>query len=203
MKLFSSRQPPAVTQQGFTLAELVIASSVGVLIAGTMMFLLIESAAEQYRGISDANVEQASSSLEMQIIQRLRSMSANEGVVYASPLTNGGSLFPAYRRIIVARGPWPTYPREEIRFDNANNCAIHLPNVSAATNQQVLLQANSSAYVLRNLCFFPALKADGTADSSLVNVVIELDDNGSSRRQCTNSNPARVQRTFSVKMRNS
>lgn len=195
------RGKSTVRRRGFTIPELIIAGAVGMMITGTMMLLLIESAKEQYRGVADATVEEAANDLQSQMIKYLRSMSANEGMVFAQPVTNVGAVFKGYQRVIVAHGPAPDYPREEIRFDPQANSVTYNPNLSTTNNLQVVLQSRPAAFMLRNLCFLPAWREDGMPDNSLVFVVIELDDNGSSRRTA-HANPAHVQRTFAVKMRN-
>lgn len=188
-------------REGFTLAELLIATGVGALIGIGAVFLLIEAAKENVRSIADMTVEQAATDLEGKVAQCLRGMSAREAVVYTSPVTDEQSGFHGYQRIIVARGAAPDYPRAELRFDTDAKRAVFLANRNQTGTQQVLMHSRSNSVMLRNLCFFPSMKSDSTPDNSLINVVIEVDDAGSSRRNTT-CNPARVQRTFSVKMRN-
>jgi prepilin-type N-terminal cleavage/methylation domain-containing protein len=202
--LISFRRPRD-TQRGFTLTELMVGMVAGLLIAGSMMLLLIQSAREQYRGVADATVEEVTATLQTEIIRCLRGMSANEGVVFSSPATNSGAVYQGFQRVVMAHGPVPDYPREDIRFDPQAGTLTYDPNLTITGNERVFLQSRTNAFMLRNVCFFPSLKPDGSLDNSLVNVVIELDDNRSSRRPgllSSPSYPARVQRTFAVKMRN-
>jgi hypothetical protein len=201
MKLLLLRRPQAARRQGFTVAELLIASSVGLLIGGVAGLLILESAREDVRSVADMAVEQAASDLEGRLVSCLRIMSARESVVYTTPTEDEEDGYRGFQRIIVAQGPVPDFPRAELRFDAATGSAIYLSNRLVVGSQEVLMQSHSNRVVLRNLCFFPSVKADSTPDNSLVNIVIEVDDDGSSRRR-TNSNPARIQRTFAVKMRN-
>lgn len=163
--------------------------------------LFLEASREQRRGVADATTENAAGRLQDQLMVRLRMMSATEGVVFSQTATNAGGAL-GFRRMIVARGPAPVFPREEIYFDAAMRRTVHDPDRAVGGNDEILLATNPSSFVLRNVCFFPSLKQDGTTDNSLVNVLIELDDNGSSGRKAGGSNPARVQRSFAVKMRN-
>ena len=163
--------------------------------------LILEAAKEDARCVADMSVEQAAFNLESRVLGCLRIMSAREAVVYTTPTEEGAESYPGYQRIIVAQGPAPDYPRSELRFEPSTGRAIYLPNRDNSATQQVLMQSRSNSVVLRNLCFLPSVKADTTPDNSLVNVVIEMDDNGSGQRK-VNTNFARVQRTFCVKMRN-
>ncbi len=195
-----SRSGPTVHRhRGFTLVELLIASSVAILIGGATMLMLIESAKENYRGIADATVEQAVGDLQQRLIQQLRSMSASAGVQFSSPVTNGAKVFS--KSIIVAQGP-PNegYPSQQISFNSSTKQVLHIPN-RANTNATVSLTRGGTNAVVRQLLFSPSLKPDGTVDNALVNVRIEMDDNGFSRRVGV-YNPASVCRTFSVRMRN-
>jgi hypothetical protein len=182
-----------------TLVEVMVGASIAVFVAGGAMMLFLETSREQRRGVADATTENVAGKLQDQLMVRLRTMSAAEGVIFSQPTTNNPTMS---WRMIVARGPAPAFPREEIYFDVSGRRAMYDPDRAVSGNEQVLLATNPSSFVLRNVCFFPSLKADGTPENSLVNVVIELDDNGSSGRNAGGSNPARVQRSFAVKMRN-
>lgn len=189
--------------RGFTMVELLVASSVAALVAGTAMLLLIQSAKENRRGVADATVEQVSSDLQNKIIQYLRVMSASEGVVFSSPATNPSGTLLGYQSIIVARGPAPDYPRQQISFNPGTGRVLYKSNLSSTNAAAILVQTNSRA-VVRVLSFTPSLKTDGTPDNALVNVLIKMDDNGSSGRfgSSRSNNPANVWRSFAVKMRN-
>lgn len=190
-------------RRGFTLVELLIASSVAMLIGGTTMLMLIESAKENRRGLADSTVEQAAGALQQKIIQQLRSMSASEGVAFSSPVTSGSGTLLGYKSIIVAQGQYPDYPRQQISFNPTTKQVVYNSNLSS-TNATVNLARGNSNAVVRQLRFSPSLKSDSTVDNALVNVSIEMDDNGFSRRAGSSylDNPAYVRRTFSVRMRN-
>jgi type II secretory pathway pseudopilin PulG len=189
--------------RAFTILEFLVASSVAGLVAGTAMMLLIQSAKENRRGVADATVEQVSSDLENKIIQSLRVMSAGEGVVFSSPATNSSGALLGYQSIIVARGPAPDYPRQQISFSSATGKVLYNSNL-ASTNAATFLVKTNSCAMVRLLSFSPSLKTDGTPDNALVNVLIKMDDNSSSRRfgSSRSNNPAIVWRSFAVKMRN-
>lgn len=187
-------------RRAFTLVELLIASSIGLLIAGGVMLLLIESTKEMYRDVADETVQQAAGDLESKLARCLRGMSAAESVVFATPASSTGPGTNWFRRIIVARGPAPGFPREEIRFDTNSAAALYFPN-RLLTNNTVLLQSRAGSYALRDLYFYPSFEEDGTLDSSLIYVVFDIDDDGYSRTPGA-ANFAKVQRTFAVKMRN-
>jgi len=201
MKLLPSRCCRRRHRDGFTLVEMMFAWSIGLLIAGGGVLLVLEAAKENARSVADMSLEQAASDLESRVVECLRTMSAREAVVYTSPAEDGGETYRAYRSVIVARGPAPDFPRSELRFEPDSGRVVFLSNRLVTASQKVLMQNQTNRFVVRNLCFFPAIKSDTTPDNSLINVVIELDDDGASARR-TASNFARIQRTLSVKMRN-
>jgi type II secretory pathway pseudopilin PulG len=190
---------PGRQQQAFTLVELIVASGVAGLVLGVTMILLISSAKENRRGIDDATVQQAANDLESRIILYLRQMSANEGVVFSSPATNSGGGLVGYKTIIIARGPSPENPRQEINFNATQGLATYKSNRSSTNAPMILIQTNAHQ-ALRLLAFAPSIKADGRPDNSLVNVLIKIDDNGSSEKNTAHQ--VSVFRTFAVKMRN-
>jgi len=184
---------------GFTLVELMVALCVGGFVTGAGLLLLLESARESRRGVADAALEAAVNNVQARVIGCLRPMSADEGVIFADPLSDADGVFLGFQRIIIARGPAPDHPREELRFEAATGRVVYDPNRSLAGNE-VILGQSSPREVLRRVSFWPSLKKDGTPDNALVNVAIVADDNGSSGRPLPNS--ANVWRSFSVRMRN-
>ena len=104
-------------RQAFTLVELLVASAVATIVTAGALVLLIESAKENRRGFADATVEAAAAALQSKIIAYLRVMSATEGVIFATPATDGSGALLGYKGIIIARGPSPDFPREQITFD--------------------------------------------------------------------------------------
>jgi len=180
-----------------------VATGVGVLIAGTTMLLLLASAKESRRGLADAVVEQAASDLEHKLMRTLRVMSANEGIVFGSPSTNSSGTVVGYNSIIIAAGPSPDNPRQQIAFDPASGSVTYKTNY-ASPNSMLVLAATNANSTIRLLTFQPSVKPDGTPDNSLVNVLLQVDDNGSAGRFGANrsNNPAVVWRSFAVKMRN-
>lgn len=199
MKLFPPGPANINRRRAFTMVEFLIASGVGTLLAGAAMMLMLETTKESLRALADYTVEQQASDLEHKIVRYLRGMSANEGVIFFTPSASAG--YPGYCRIIVARGPAPDFPREELWFDPDTKRVSYRTNRSQTASEQVVMRSRTNVVVLRNLCFFPSVKSDGALDNSLVNVVFDLDEDGASRRQASTT-PARIQRTFAVKMRN-
>lgn len=198
-KLSRERTGPKNRRHGFTLVELLVASSVAAMIAGTAVLLLMQSAIENKRGFADATLEQEASNLQDKIIQILHGMSANEGTYYYGAAVNG-----YYPNIIVARGSTlDLFPREQLSFDQGTRRALYNSNFPAAGTTTLLARTNSNA-VVRFLGFSPAFKPDGTVDNSLVGVLIKMDDNGSSGRigASRSNNPACIWRSFAVRMRN-
>lgn len=200
MKIFSSNSGKWRT--GFTLVEVLIASSLGVLVSGAVMVLFLETARENYRALADQGVEHAASLLQDRILAHLRSMSARAGLVYRAPVIQE-EVAVGYRRVTASRGMPPDFPREELQFDSVGGRMLYFKDASNTNseNATVLLQSKVGSYRLREACFFPSLKIDGTPDNSLVNVILVLDDDGSSRSRPT-GNPISVERTFSVRLRN-
>jgi hypothetical protein len=103
----------------------------------------------------------------------------------------------------VARGRAPDAPREEIRFDSATGNVLHDPNRAVAGDEQVIFRAGNQAKAQR-VCFFPSVKTDGSVDTTLLNIWIEVNDNQTARRQDAAGSLTNLttQRSFTVKMRN-
>ena len=177
-----------------------VAASLGTIVIAGPMVLLLESAREQRRGLADATVEQTAGKLQSQLVGYLRAMSANESVIFSVPTTNSEGAIIGFTSIILAAGAAPEFPRQQITFDAGTGKVLYYPNRSLP-NTAIVLVKNQPSVVVRQVCFSPSLKTDGTPDNSLINVLIKLDDNGSSGRTVT-PNPASIWRTFSVRMRN-
>jgi len=187
---------------GFTLVELLVASAIATLLTGSTMLLLLQSAKEDRRAIASAVVERAASNLQDQILLYLRGMSASEGAACTAPVTDASVTSALYKTIVVARGPSPAFPREQISFDATRGAAVYYANRNQ-TNSAVVLMKSNTRVALRQLYFYYSYKPDGTEDHTLLNVVIKMDDNGSAgwMTQSLGHNTASVWRTFTVNMR--
>lgn len=185
---------------GMAIVEMVLASAVGVLVLGALLTLVMEVAKEQRRGLVDSSLEMEANLLEDKVNRVLRSMSSGESVVTAEPTATGSAFF---RKIIIARGQTPTYPREELVYDPANCRMVHDPNRAATGDESILMEGTNSV-VLRNAYFFLSAKPDGSLDSSAVNVFLQFDDNCAAMRRNPDRSLRRTQvsRVFTVKMRN-
>ena len=67
-------------RRAFTLVELMVAMSIGVIVAGTVVLLLIQAATEQQRGYSDSTIEERAYTLQANITSCLRGMSSGFGM---------------------------------------------------------------------------------------------------------------------------
>lgn len=195
--------PARKRQQAFTLAELMITSSVATLVLGSVMVLLLQTAMEHRRGLAEATLEQEVGGLQNGVLRILRSMSAEQGAIASDPVTTGQGSILGFRRVVVARGSAPEFPREAVFFDANTRRVIHDPNLAMSGDEQVLMESRPGSYVLRDVYFLPSIKSDSTPDPSLLNIVIELDDDGfSASARPGSTNVTTLLRTFTVKMRN-
>jgi hypothetical protein len=167
---------------------------------GAVLMLTLQMGKEQRLGLADGAVQSQAGIVQDQLALRLRSMSVNESALFVDPVPGKAGC---YRRIIVARGPSSTHPREELYFNATNRCLIYDPNRNVANNETVLYRPDTFV-TLRDLYFYPSLKTGNLPDSSTLNVVMQFDDNGFATRKGTNnvSKPTTINRYFTVKFRN-
>lgn len=176
-----------------TLVEILIASTIGVVVMGSLLMLVTVVAGEQRHQMVDANLQQEANLLEDKITRLLRSMSASQATIMGDAISSGS---PFYRKLIIAQGGTPV-PREQLSYNVTNMSCIHLANTTLQSAQEFYFKTSSVA-VLRNMYFFISEKNDGAPDASAVSVFFQLDDNGSGRRKKTNS----LTRSFTATMRN-
>jgi len=194
---------PGRHQAAFTLAEVMIASSIGAFVMAGVIAIMLQVGVEQRLVSVDTVLEQQAGNLQDRLTVTLRSMSAREGAILSDPVVDGQGNTLGFRRMIIAEGAAPDFPRQEIRFDSTQRTVIYDTNRNTSGNEEVIFTSRTNA-VLRNLLFTPTLKADGSPDTSLVNLWIEIDDSGWGSRRTTTGVATNtvVQRFFSIKMRN-
>lgn len=177
-----------------------VTSAIGMLLAGTVVLLLVQSAVEQRNGYADTTVEEKAYTLEANITSCLRCMSANQGLtpIYSSGLYNTNGILLGYQSVFVFYPTNGAYTTASISY-NAGQ-VTYTPDVSAPSIQTVWM-SNSASSALTELYFSTSFNPDGSPNSSLVNVVFQMNDNGFSQ-QNPNNNPASVFRNFSIQMRN-
>jgi hypothetical protein len=186
--------------RAFTVAETVIASAIMVLVMGSLAMLFFIMAKEQREVMTDGTLQEKAAVIEDRLSSLLRNMSVSESVLFTSPLS-GSTGF--YYRIIVAKGGAPDYPREEVYFNTNTHSLIYDPNRATSGNEETLFAPDADV-TLRRLYFFPSLKTDGTTDSTILNVVMEVDDDGYAQRKNSSGviKNTSISRYFSVKLRN-
>jgi type II secretory pathway pseudopilin PulG len=201
MKLSPTNAAKRVFQQGFTLVELVVSTGISVLLGGSVVLLLVQSATEQRNGYAANTVEEQAYILESSITGCLRTMSANQGMspVGSTAYVTGG-ITNGYNSVILFYPTNGGYYTAEISYNSTNGQVFYIPNTSAPTTQ-VTWFSNSTSAALTALYFWGSYNLDGSHNNSLINVAFEMSDNGFSQHSPTN-NPANVFRSFSVQMRN-
>ncbi|MBI5385756.1 MAG: hypothetical protein HZA90_13840 [Verrucomicrobia bacterium] len=196
------RLHPSLRSQsaGHTLVEIVISSLIAVVVLGFLAVAVLQGTIEQRQALSHTALEIEAGIVSDKIAGLLREMSVTESVIFADPLPSNPYC---YRRIIVARGAAPSFPREVLSYNPTTLILTHDPNKNASGDERVLSRPGL-ANVMRELYFFPSFANDGSSDSTALNVCLQVDDNcytgrrdGASRFR-TNT----VTRTFTVKMRN-
>ena len=185
---------------GYTVVEVMMASAIAVLVLGAVLTLVLQLAKEQKYGLADGSVQYQAGLVADRLAQILRSMNVTESAVYADPVSGNPTSF---RRIIVARGQSPAFPRQEIYFNPNKSELIHDPNRGVTGDEVVLCKTNAFT-TLRDLYFYPSLKTGNLLDSTTVNVVMKFDDDGYSMRKNTTGSLKKisVNRYFTVKFRN-
>jgi type II secretory pathway pseudopilin PulG len=204
MRTISTNIATRVSKRAFTLVELMVATTVGIGLAGIVVLLLVQSAAESRNGFADTTVEEKAYTLQANITSTLRSMSASMGFnpnYASSPLdTNGNPLINEFQTITVFYPTNGGYIDATISFNPSTGTVIFTPN-DAFPAKQVVWMTNSATARLTKFYLAGSQNLDSSQNNSLVNVVFAMNDNGFSQ-QPANNNPANLYRTFSVQMRN-
>jgi prepilin-type N-terminal cleavage/methylation domain-containing protein len=202
MKLTSANFNGIIQQRAFTLVELMVAMSIGLVLAGTVVLLLVQGSLEQRRGYADTTVEESSYTLQAHISGVLRSMSASQGFsdFAANATYNTNGVLMGYQTIYVWQAnPDGSYTGEKISYDPVAETVTYTPNTATPASQTVWTTSGPNV-ALHNLYFSGSLNPDSSPNNSLVNVNFLMDDNGYSQQGPTN-NPASIYRSFSVQMR--
>jgi prepilin-type N-terminal cleavage/methylation domain-containing protein len=191
-----------ISRQGFTLVELMVATAVGIGLAGTVVLLLLQSATEQRNGFADTTVEEQAYRLQANITSCLRSMSANQGLTpnYSSALYNTNGNLLGYQSVFVFYPTNGGYITASISYNSSTGQVIYTPNIATPSIQTQWMTNNASA-VITEFCLSTSFNLDGSQNGSLVNVLLQMNDNGFSQQNPAN-NPASIYRNFSVQMRN-
>jgi Prokaryotic N-terminal methylation motif len=198
MKLASVNLRSHVCRRAFTLVELMVAASIGIVLAGTVVLLLVQAATEQQRGYSDTTLEERAYTLQANITSCLRGGSSSLGM---QPNSTSGDDFVGYTSIYIFTPNFDgsALTTSQISADEASGAVVYTPDTSAPANH-ALWMTNSPGVVLRTFRFKKSANLDGSPNANLVNVDFHMDDNGYSRQNATN-NVADIKRSFSVQMR--
>lgn len=189
------------SRRAFTLIELMFAVGIGLVVAGSAVMLIFQSAKEQRRGLAAVAVEVNSHLLQAKISACLRSASGNQGVTpdYSTRVLDGGGNLLGYETVFIFTPTNGGYASGRIKYTAAAGTVIYTPNLSVTA--QEMWMTNTPTSRLTNLLFNTSFNLDGSINSSLVNVSFLMDDNNFSSQNRTN-NTASVFRNFCIQMRN-
>jgi type II secretory pathway pseudopilin PulG len=202
MKTVSTHTAARISASAFTLIELMVATAVGIGLAGTVVLLLVQSATEQRNGFADTTVEEKAYTLQANITACLRSMSASMGLTpdYSSGVMNSGGNLLGYQSVSVFYPTNGAYLNASISYNSSSGSVIYTPNVSIPSTR-IVWMTNSATAVLTEFYITTSFNPDSSQNNSLVNVLFQMNDHGFSQ-QPANNNPASIFRNFSVQMRN-
>lgn len=189
------------SSRAFTLVELMFAMVIGLAVAGPVLLLLFQTATEQRKGLVSATVEENAYVLESKLAICLHSASSDLGITpdYSSQLTDtNGTGLGFYKSIFFFTVTNGINVRANIKFDSTSGSVVYTPNVLTTAGQSVWM-TNGLTTKLTKLWFSPGKNLDGSGDASLVNVILQMDDNGFSNQR---TNTSSVYRNFSVQIRN-
>ena len=198
-----TRPSRSARPRGFTLPELMVAVSIAMLISGTTMLLLVQSAQTNASVFSDASLEEAANLLQSKIASHVRTMGGGGGAQAAIYTNLTGSVAPP-GLFYVLRVPYTltgigNVAMEQIRYDPNAGTISYVSNYAAASCIPEILLATNANVRVGTFGFFPSIKGNGdnTLDNSLANVNVELIHTTYFPKTKTNI----VWRTFSVRMR--
>ena len=202
MKPCPVRSSSRKSATGFTLPETLVATAIGVIITGFVSMLLLDSSMEARLGLGMATVEGQAYILQGTLTKNLHSMSANEGInpdnsapYYAA----NGSLIGYTAIYAFLNNTNGTTTTEHIIYDPVHGTVTCVTNTAMPANV-VTWFTNSSTCSISNLWFSASQNPDGSENASLVNVVLEMNDNGYAEQNPTN-NCASIYRSFAVQLR--
>lgn len=183
-----------------SIVEIMIASTIAIMATGSLLMLVVQVGKEQRQTLAEASLQQDAGIVQDKLSILLRQMSVTESVIYTDAVTGQPGL---YRKIIMAKGEAPDFPREEVWFDPNALTLYHDPDRNTSGNTLTMFGTNNLA-VIRNLYFYPSMKASANPDSTTVNMILEVDDNGNAGELDEAGNPSRVSifRYFTIKLRN-
>ena len=190
MKFLPAKKSP----RGFTLIELLFSISIGLVEAGSVVYLLYQTAREQRKGLVNFTVEERALLLEANVNSVVRSWSASQTINFSGQALVGTNVVGS--QSIIGYNGTPA----QIQFVPATGAVIYMPNTTIPAVQTVWFTNNATCRVT-NLYFNASLNLDGSANNSLLQVNFTMDDNGFSQANPTN-NPASVNRNFCIQLRN-
>jgi hypothetical protein len=179
-----------------TLVELLIASSLSIMVVGALMSLMLVTARQQRLGLVEQRAFAQADQMQDRIAFLLRGASRDAGIFLGDP---SGAFF---RRIVFREKSGAV--NQEIRF--AAGQLIHDPNLAASGDEVVLGGGDTAALTtLLDVRFQTGMKAGGIPDSALILVTVEVSDEGRARRSYRDgtdpANQIDVTRSFAVNLR--
>lgn len=194
--------------RGFTMLELIIASTLATLIAGSMIWLLISIVREQQVTMVEGRVYRRADMVQDRVTNLLRENASASNVLnfsstHAVPGQTGQNIF--FYRLYFREGQ--NMPNQSIYFDTNNNELMYDPDISSNGDEERvdLGFRNTSSATLDHVWFSHGMRPGGIGDNSIIMVNLEVTDNGygkkSFRDETDELNHISCSRSFAVNIR--
>ena len=184
------------SKQGFTLVEVLIAATIGVLVMGAVMGLMITTLRDQRLGLVQQRVSEQADRVQDQVTELLKYGSRDAGVFLAD--ADG-----AYYRKVVFRQETGA-ANQQLEYDPDDMTLTYDPDLSKSGGEKVF-DTSSSMTTLDRVRFVTGMKVGGIPDSGVILVEIEVSDHGFARKPYRDpSNEANwvvSSRSFAVNLR--
>lgn len=186
-------------KKAFTFVEVIVASSLFLMISAALMSIFYMVSREQYIGMIQQRLTEHADRVQDFIEVTLMAQSRDAGVSYPN-LTSGYATKIAFREGIGMKN-------KELSYDSVAKALYYDPDMSKTGDTQVIgfPEKTKGLTHLTGVKFWPGMQTGGIPDSSFVNVWVEVSDAGliakAKHKKLPQNYPVKVVRNFTVGLR--
>jgi prepilin-type N-terminal cleavage/methylation domain-containing protein len=180
------------SRAGFTLPEVMVSATMLLVVLTGLLCLVTAAATEQQLATTGMTADRESDLVQDQITDVLRQTPNASFVQFADPWDSDGAMF---TRVILRPENTELSP-DEIYFDRHDGALKY--KLGQKESPEILYSARHGFHLAKAI-FYPALQRLSMSDSSVINVVVDLEPDD--RAHQPDSHPI-ASRYFSIQLRN-